>query len=309
MEPRASHRLVFEELPEEIRRALEDELGSTVVDSANRRGGYSPSLAARCGLADGRVVFVKAVSPEQNPDSPDILRREAVVSAQLPEVAPAPRLLHVVDDGTWIVTVYEYVEGALPSLPWSHSGLAEVLEATFALAQIPAPDSLPSVAERYGGMLTGWRTLAGESGLDGLDPWARRHLHRLAELEAGWEAAVSGDELVHGDVRSDNVLVGSGGVTFVYWSSACIGKTFFDVVSMLPSVALEGGGEPEEVLDRHGRGRVDPDALTAVVIADAGYFLERARHPDPPGLPTVRACQRAQGEVSLRWLRRRVGWT
>lgn len=308
MEPLVSHRLVFEDLPEEVRRGLEAELGSTVIDSANRRGGYSPSLAARCRLADGRVVFVKAVSPEQNPDSPEILRREAKVSAVLPEAAPAPKLLHVIDDGHWVVTVYEYVEGTLPSLPWSQSELAEVLEATFALAYIPAPTALPSVVERYGAMLTGWRTLAGEPGLDGLDPWARRHLDRLAELEPGWEEVVSGAELVHGDVRSDNVLLGPGPTTFVDWSSACLGRTYFDVVSMLPSVALEGGGEPEEVLDRHGAGRVDPDAVTAVVIADAGYFMQRARLPDPPGLPTVRAFQRAQGEVALRWLRHRLGW-
>jgi len=309
MEPLVSHRLVLEDLPAEVRAALEVELGCAVVDSANCRGGYSPSLAARCRLADGRVVFVKAVSPDQNPDSPDIPRREAEVSAVLSDFAPAPRLLAVIDDGWWIVTVYEYVEGDLPALPWSQDDLGVILGATFALAEVPAPSGLPTVVERYGQMLTGWRILAGEEQLDGLDPWALRHLDRLAGLESGWEGAVTGDELVHGDVRSDNVLVGRGGVTFVDWSSACVGRTFFDVVSMLPSVALEGGGEPEEVLERHGAGRVEPDALTSIVIADAGYFLERARLPDPPGLPTVRAFQRAQGDVSLRWLRHRLGWS
>ena len=32
-----------------------------------------------------------------------------------------------------------------------------------------------------------------------------------------------------------------------------------------------------------------------------------ASRPDPPGLPTVRAFQRAQGEVAVRWLRTRLG--
>jgi hypothetical protein len=82
----------------------------------------------------------------------------------------------------------------------------------------------------------------------------------------------------------------------------------FDVISMLPSVALEGGGPPEDVLDAHGGERIDPDSITAMVVANAGYFLDRGRLPDPPGLPTVRAFQRAQGEVSLAWLKRRVGW-
>jgi hypothetical protein len=35
--------------------------------------------------------------------------------------------------------------------------------------------------------------------------------------------------------------------------------------------------------------------------------VERGRMPDPPGLPTVRAFQRAQGEVALGWLRTRLG--
>jgi hypothetical protein len=48
--------------------------------------------------------------------------------------------------------------------------------------------------------------------------------------------------------------------------------------------------------------------VTAVVVADAGYFLDRARLPDPPGLPTVRRFQRAQGDVCVRWLQARLGW-
>lgn len=303
------HRLVFEELPRAVRRDLEAALGSGVVEAVNRRGGFSPSLAARCQLVDGRVVFVKGVSPAQNPESPDILRREARVSAALPATAPAPRLLHVLDDGNWILTVYEYVEGNLPGAPWSPAELDLVLGATWALATVDPPRSLPTVTERYGPVLTGWRSLAADSGLDGvLDDWSARHLDRLADHEPAWEEAVSGEELVHGDVRSDNVLLDGDRVTFVDWSAACAGRTFFDVVSMLPSVALEGGGDPEEVLAGHGGQGVEPDAVTAVVLADAGYFLDRARLPDPPGLPTVRAFQRAQGQVCVAWLRQRLGW-
>jgi hypothetical protein len=34
----------------------------------------------------------------------------------------------------------------------------------------------------------------------------------------------------------------------------------------------------------------------------AGYFTERSLRPAPPGLPTVRLFQAAQGEVARRWL-------
>lgn len=305
----SSHRLRFDELPSKVVEKLEEALDGHVVSAVNQEGGYSPSLAAACELSDGRSVFVKAVSPAQNPDNPDILRREAAVTAALPDHAPAPRLLAAFDVDDWTVAVYQLIEGRLPRTPWSKDELADVLAATWSLVRIAPPHSIPTITERYGDVLTGWRNLAASAALDDvLDPWSARYLDRLAELEPQWEPAASGNELVHGDVRSDNVLLGPGGVTFVDWSAACRGRTFFDIVAMLPSIALEGGGEPEAVLAGHGGDRIEPDTLTALAIADAGYFLDRARLPDPPGLPTVRAFQKAQGEVGLAWLKRRLRW-
>lgn len=301
-------RLTWDELPPSVRRGIEEAVGGRVVEASSRRGGYSPSLAASCRLDVGRQVFVKAVSPEQNPEAPDILRREVAVTAALPEDAPAPRLLHALDDGCWVVGVFEHVAGTLPALPWRRAELGRVLDATRDLAEVAPPPALATIEERYGPILNGWRNLAAAAGIDGvLDDWSARHLDRLASLEPEWVHAVTGNELVHGDVRSDNVLIQAGRVTFVDWPAACRGRILFDFVSMLPSVALEGGGQPEDVLRAHG-GRLDPDAVTAVVIADTGYFLDRARLPDPPGLPTVRRFQRAQAEICVRWLRSRLGW-
>jgi hypothetical protein len=42
-----------------------------------------------------------------------------------------------------------------------------------------------------------------------------------------------------------------------------------------------------------------------VVAGAAGYFAEACRRPSVDRMPTVRAFQRAQGEVCLDWLRRR----
>jgi hypothetical protein len=39
----------------------------------------------------------------------------------------------------------------------------------------------------------------------------------------------------------------------------------------------------------------------------AGFFTRQALLPPPPGLPTLRAFQRAQGEVARAWLARRAG--
>jgi Phosphotransferase enzyme family len=142
-----------------------------------------------------------------------------------------------------------------------------------------------------------------------LDPWARRHLDALAELEAGWPSAVAGPTLAHGDVRADNILLTPGRVVFVDWPYACLAAPWFDLVGMLPSVTLAGGPPPEEILAAHPlAAAADPAAVTAVVAALAGYFTRQARRPAPAGIPAVRAFQAAQGRVALDWLRTRTGW-
>ena len=48
---------------------------------------------------------------------------------------------------------------------------------------------------------------------------------------------------------------------------------------------------------------LDVELMRPVVAAIAGYFVASGCQPDPPGLPTLRPFQRAQGEVALAWLR------
>jgi hypothetical protein len=65
---------------------------------------------------------------------------------------------------------------------------------------------------------------------------------------------------------------------------------------------------PEEVeLALHPFADVDPDAFDRVLVGLTGFFAVGGLRPDPPGLPTVRAFQRAQAEVARSWLAKRLG--
>lgn len=300
-----SHRLQWAETPVGVRDEIARTCGSPVVEAVGQSGGYGPGLATRAVLADGRRVFIKAASPAQNPESPAMVRREVDIINALPADAPAPALLHVIDDGTWIVLIFEAIDGRLPKTPWDHDELERVVAATLALADVQLRAPLPRVAEYFGPMFHGWRALAANGPTSVADPWCRDHLDELAAIEPGWEAAVRGDHLVHGDMRSDNILLTrAGDVVFVDWTSSCIGAPWFDLVCMLPSIELEGGGSPESVLELAAFDGADASALLPVVVALAGYFVEGGRRPDPPGLPTLRAFQRAQGRVTVDWVRR-----
>lgn len=305
-------RLAWDQVAESVRAEIASAVGSPVVAAENQPGGFSPGVAARCRLADGRRCFIKAVSIDQNPDSPRMHRAEAAISAALPPELPVPELLHVVDDGHWVALVFEEVDGHAPKVPWSLDDLRATLATLDAVVAAAVPGripDLPSIVERHEHAFHGYRTLAGgDAAVDAIDPWSRRHLEQLAELEVGWATAAVGDALLHADLRADNLLIRDDGtVVIVDWPNACAGPAWVDPLFMLPSVGLDGGPSPmlvEEALDPFAG--VDADAVNAVLAALAGYFTYQGTQPAPPGLPTLRAFQRAQGDVARRWLAHRL---
>ena len=237
--------------------------------------------------------------------------------ALLPPSAPAPRLLWSLDRRGWVALAFEDVDGAQPTLPWRPGQLRRVLKmvAAMAAALTPAPAGFPTIGERLQDSFVGWRRLAaahaaGDDDLAGLDPWAARHLDRLADVEAGWPRATEGETLLHSDLRADNLLLTPTRVVAVDWPWACVGAAWVDLLLLLPSVTMQGGPDPEATFATHpAAAGADPRAVTTALAAWAGFLVGGARLPAPPGLPTLRAFQLGQGVVALDWLRRRTGWT
>jgi aminoglycoside phosphotransferase (APT) family kinase protein len=310
--PAEGRRLPWTAIPAQLRAEVSGQLGGTVIAARTQPGGFSPGVAARLVLDNGRRAFVKAVG-DANPDSPDIHREEARIAAALPPATPAPRLLSFLDSDGWVILVLEDIEGRTPAMPWRPAELDRVLAAMADLAGAltPAPIDAPSVADRLTGFGHGWRELArsGPAGTGGLEPWATARFEDLIDLESRWADAAAGMSLIHADIRADNVLLTGDRVVFVDWPWASRAASWLDLVAMLPSIAMQGGPAPEQIMARHPVGRgADPDAVTSVVAMLAGSFLWLGGRPDPPGLPTLRAFQRAQGQVALTWLRERTGW-
>ena len=312
----AGLRFDWSDVPERARTAVEDRLGSPVLSAVSQSAGFSPGVAARLRTEDGRRFFAKAAGPEPNPLTPAAHRREARVAAALPEDAPVPRLLfsHDEGEGGWIVLVFEDVEGRNPPVPWRPGELNRTLDALVALSELLTPSPLPPGLVGVVGdweVICGrhWRKLAEERPVC-LDAWSARHLDELAGLEAEAPAAAKGNTLLHLDLRADNLLLTPDNrVLVVDWPHARVGASWVDAAFFAPSVAMQGGPPPEELLAHHPHGhQVDPDALTAVVAAVAGFFTREGLQPAPPGLPSLRPFQASQGEVAKSWLALRTGW-
>ena len=308
-------RLGWQDLPRRVRATIAAQAGAEVIAETGATSGFSPGFASVLELGDGREVFVKAVSAEQNPHSPDLARREIAVAAALPDDVPAPRLEWSHDDGEWVLLGFQAVHGRSPVLPWRPDELVRVLAALDRLAgTVPVqPNALEPVTRTLADSLTGWRTLAAQSRdyLQGaaaaggeLGAWALAHLDELVELERGWPAAAAGNALVHGDLRADNVILDAEQCWLVDWPHAALGAPWLDLVLMLPSVAMQGGGDPGGIFrsQRVSHG-VDDGHLRAVLAALAGYFAHGALQPSPRGIPNLRRFQGAQAVHTIAWLR------
>jgi hypothetical protein len=201
--------------------------------------------------------------------------------------------------GTDELLLLEDLTGADWPPPWTQQRIALVLAALDELHGTRPPAGLPRLDEMRGAV-AGWPAVRDDPALllaTGVcsAEWLDTVLPALVQAAA--EAELGGDELLHFDVRSDNLAFRGGQAVLVDWNITCAGNGRFDVAFWLPSLRLEGGPQPWEVLP-------DAGALAAVV---AGFFAARAGLPPPPGAPTVRDFQLRQLEVALPWAARELG--
>lgn len=296
---RTARRPLWAALPVSLQDAVEDRLGSTVVDARSQDAGFTPGLASRLLLADGRRVFVKAASTEHAAWVVEAYRRECEVTMALPPGTHAPRALWTVDDGPWFLAVHEDVEGSHPRRPWRGDDLDQVLTMLAENARLltPPPSSLvlAPVAEE----------LATELGLvRRLDlPW-REECVTLAERALAEPATT----LVHTDVRDDNVLLTAAGAVTVDWSFVAAGPAWFDTVMLLLSVHGDGL-DTDAVLAREPLTRsVAPDLVDGLLALLLGYFTWAAAQEHVETSPYLRAHQAWYRDATWSWLSTRRGW-
>ena len=126
------------------------------------------------------------------------------------------------------------IEGRLPRHPWHEDELDLALAALGHMHErlTPSPSTaLATTSDHLQAQFAGWQRLASMSTPPArLDPWCRSHLDRLADVEWGWSVAADGETLLHGDIRSDNLLIGRDGVVFVDWPHASVGAPVLDLV-------------------------------------------------------------------------------
>ena len=306
---RSVPRLRWEQLPSDVQGGFADVLGSPVESADSQEEGFSPGMAARCVLADGRKAFVKATSSSINTHSRAMMVHEGLVNAAFGDDAPVPEFLGSVEVDEWFGLAFADVEGRLPATPWNDHDLELVVAAVDALA-VPPVEGIPHLTEVLGPAFQGWDRLATQGAdLTDVEPWLdQATIVQLAEISAGWVDACPPEALVHADIRADNLLIEpDGNVLVVDWANAGLGPACLDVVGMIPSIAMQGGPGPSELWARSVHSETAaPADIDAFVVAMAGYFTDAARQPPVAEIPMLRDFQEAQGVWARRWVKDRL---
>jgi hypothetical protein len=260
-----------------------------------RSSGYTVAYHGIAELANGTTAFVKAAT---EPVTAEFIRDEQRVFGSL-EGPFMPALL-ALDEQEPPLLVLEDLRAAHWPPPWEQGQVDAVRETLAAVAATRVPAAIPPVGVHREQLVEGWAEIAADPkrflSLGVCTPaWLERALPPLRE--ASESAPIDGDALLHLDVRSDNLCIAERGAVLVDWNHACVGNPELDVAGWLPSLRLEGGPEPYEIL---------PGAPGFAALL-AGFFGCRAGLPAPPTAPTVREFQLAQLRVALPWAARELG--
>lgn len=261
-------------------------------------GGYTSARRLRTRLADGRTLFIKAAV---NTETADWLRAESRIYEALEGAPFMARRFAFHDAGGETFLALEDLSAAHWPPPWTLDRVAAVQEALAEMRRVGrrVRSPLPLIEEDTS--FASWGIVAADPrpflslGLC-TEPWLAASLPAL--LQAEHAAPLAGEDLLHLDVRSDNICFRTdGSAVLVDWNWACRGNGVLDTAGWLPSLSHEAGLEPEAVL---------PEASAFAALL-AGFWAARAGTPPPIGAPRVREVQRNQLAVALPWAARASG--
>ena len=280
-----------------VREQIEQIVKARVVELEHVEGrGYTHAGRHRAYLDDGRTVFVKSAVDEL---SAGWLRVEIAVYTRL-QGSFLPRFHGWADHDGLPLIVLEDLGGCHWPPPWREGDVDAVRETLAEVAASTPPEGLEIVPRDE--LAPEWREVERDP-----EPflatgfctpaWLDENLPALRD--AAERAPFEGEDLLHLDVRSDNIALRDGRAVLVDWNWACAGNAVLDVVAWAPSLHNEGGPAPDDFVAGPG--------VAEFAAALAGLWAARVGLPAPPTGPRVREGQRRQLGVVLPWACRMLG--
>jgi hypothetical protein len=229
----------WDELPEEVRRAIEAQCGGPVLRTESPSAGRNSALSALLHTANG-TVFVKGIPTDYR--LVNAHRHEIRVNSWLRHrVSGVPCLLWTTEAGGWLLAGYETVPGEHADLSPGSPDVPVVVDALSRLAEELTPSPAPEVAplSRKYARLAGWQWL-GDNHADQLDAWEKEHLDLLIRLDLDLPGALAGDSLAHADIHGLNLLVDRDRISVIDWAWSRRAAPWVDAALLIIRLIAEG---------------------------------------------------------------------
>ena len=304
-------------VPARVRDWVDTTLGSPVVAHTDVTGGMSPGCATRLRCADGTRAFLKAVGSELNPVTPTLFRREIHALTLLGSDPLWADLLATYDDDGWVALLLEDVEGRHPDLS-DDAEMALLVEATDRLVPVlaervahdpgpgPAGVELNHTREVFRAWREAFDDLADVPG-DLAPRWLRERADEFAARTDLLVEQARGEQLVHWDIRNDNLLLRpSGQLVFLDWGGASLGMAWLD-----PLLArLERVEDPwfdASLAGSPALAEAGDEAVTSWLVGIGAFLAWRAHVAVDINLPTLNDFRRTESARFLGAAARRLG--
>jgi len=300
---KTAQRLDWKFLPQEVRALVEDELGSPVVSAESRTSGFTPGFASIVTAADGSQAFIKAASKVAQAEVAASYAEEIRKVVLFGDAIPAPKLEWFSRGQSWVLLGYEAVPSRQPRRPWRRPELDRALDLAEAIidatATVPDGLDLKPLVEELPALVHGWDSV----------PASWPHRNEAAELASilATEPAV---QIVHADLRDDNILFAEDGRTLACdWNWPALGFAWQDSLDLLMSAHGDGLDAEAVLRERRLTAAVDPDHIDAWLAGLCGFMLDACQRPVPMTSPHLRTHNRWSAEAAWSWLAQRRGWT
>ena len=235
-------RSTWEHLPAAVRTAIERQAGpvlDAVLPDAGRNSDFSATLHTATG-----PVFCKGISEAARGKRGRMHRHEADINPWLPS-AVAPRLRWRTEVEGWLLLGFEHVPGRHADLSPGSQDLPLIADTISMMVRDLAGSGADAarLAPQWA-RFAPWRRLAKDDPAD-LDEWARDHFDQLTAWEHRAVEVAEGDNLVHTDLHSLNILVSEDRARVIDWAWSRLGSAAVDVAFLVARLVAAGHSPAE----------------------------------------------------------------
>lgn len=319
----------FDIMPPEMRQKIENRLSGEITSGEVVYGSLSSSAGYVLTFDSGLKVFAKGSHPEEMSHGTLHIRTEIRTYEYVPVLKEtSPRLYSWVSDNNedgWTLGLWSFI--AQHDTAQFSDRASEVMALVAQVHAAVVPEGILPAAQTHnyiGAFLADekkWRRIEGEASRrtkflnlfedpTAAQDWLARNITALIALQSDAGVRSFAQSLIHGDLRTDNILLGKDRSWLVDWPNACIGPRVFDLVMLFTHLESLGYAEAESFLPLYDAASgtrfatSDIDEVAAMAGSMAGYFADQAYRSVPEKLPRLRWMQKSLLCGQLRLLAR-----